>query len=173
MESLEKPCSLTTDQYNKIKAIGCRPGILFEIFKVHKAITNVCSPFRPTILAIGTSSYKLAKSLVNKISSITFNEFTVKVSFAFSEGIVHQDGKLFMSSLDVDSLFTNIPLKQIINICTNLLHNNVDVIEGIKKSEFENLLSLATQNLILFLTIFLYLIYLFIYLIHYLQSIYL
>ena len=51
-----------------------------------------------------------------------------------------------MGSLDVDSPFTNIPLEEIINICTNLLHNNVDVIEGINKSEFENLLSLATQE---------------------------
>ena len=51
-----------------------------------------------------------------------------------------------MGSLDVDSLFTNIPLKETINLCTNLLHNNVDVIEGISKSEFKNLLSLATQE---------------------------
>ena len=81
-----------------------------------------------------------------KLSSITFNEFTVKDSFAFAEEIVHQDGKLFMRSLDVDSLFTNIPLKETINICTNLLYKNVDVVEGINKSEFENLLSLATQE---------------------------
>ena len=33
--------------------------------------------------------------------------------------------------VDVDSLFTNIPLKKTINIYTNLLYNNVDVIEGI------------------------------------------
>ena len=81
-----------------------------------------------------------------KLSSITFNEFTVKDSFAFAEEIVHQDGKLFMRSLDVDSLFTNIPLKETINICTNLLYKNVDVVECINKSEFENLLSLATQE---------------------------
>ena len=52
-----------------------------------------------------------------------------------------------MGSLDIDSLFTNIPLKETINICTNMLYKNVDVIEGINKSEFENLLSLATQEL--------------------------
>ena len=56
-----------------------------------------------------------------------------------------------MGRLDVDSLFTNIPLKETINICTiniyNLLYNNVDVIESINKSKFENLLSLATQEL--------------------------
>ena len=54
--------------------------------------------------------------------------------------------KRFMGSLDVDSLFTNIPLKETINICTNLLYKNVDVTGGINKSEFENLLSLATQE---------------------------
>ena len=42
-----------------------------------------------------------------------------------------------MGSLDVDSLFTNIPLKETVNICT----------KGINKSDFENLLSLATQEL--------------------------
>ena len=86
------------------------------------------------------------KFLVPKLSSITFNEFTIKDSFAFAEEIVHQDSKLFMGSLYVDSLFTNIPLEETINICTNLLYNNEDVIEGINKSEFKNLLSLATQE---------------------------
>ena len=41
--------------------------------------------------------------------------------FAFAEEIVHQDSKLVMGSLDVESLFTNIPLEENINICTNLL----------------------------------------------------
>ena len=63
--------------------------------------------------------------------------------FAFAEEIVHQDGKHFMGSLDVDSLLTNIPPEETINICTNLLYNCADVIEGINKSEFENLLSLG------------------------------
>ena len=102
--------------------------------------------FRPVLSTIGTPSDKLAKFLVTKLSSITFNEFTVKDSFAFAEEILYQDGKLFMGSLDVDSLFTNITLKETINICTNLLYNNVDVIEGINKSEFEKLLSLTTQE---------------------------
>ena len=146
LKSLEKSGSLTTDQYKKIKAIVSRPGILYGICKVHKAIIDVCPPFRPIILAIGTPSYKLAKFLVPKLSSITFNEFTVKDSFAFAEEIVHQDGKLFMGSLDVGSVFTNIPLKETMSICTNLLYKNVNVIEGINKSEFENLLSLATQE---------------------------
>ena len=49
-----------------------------------------------------------------------------------------------MGSFDVDSLFTNIPLEETINISPNLLYNNEDVVEAINKSEFKNLMSLAT-----------------------------
>ena len=49
-----------------------------------------------------------------------------------------------MGSLGVDSFFTNIPYGETINICTDLLHNNEDAIEGINKSELKNLLLLAT-----------------------------
>ena len=73
------PC---TEQYKKINAVR---GILYGLYKVHKAITDICPPFRPILSAIGTFSYKLAKFLVPKLSSITFNEFTVKYSFAFAE----------------------------------------------------------------------------------------
>ena len=52
-----------------------------------------------------------------------------------------------MGRLDVDSPLTNIPLKETIIICTNFIYKNVDVIEGIKKSEFENFISLAIQEL--------------------------
>ena len=107
---IEKSGTLSTEKYKKIKAVGSKPGILYGLCKVYKEITDICPPFRPILSAIGTPSYKLAKFLVPKLSSITFNEFTVNDSFVFGEEIAHQDSKLFMGSLDVDSLFTNIPL---------------------------------------------------------------
>ena len=119
---------------------------MYGLCKVHKAVNDICPPFRPILSAIGTPSYKIAKFLFPKLSSITFNEFTEKDSFPFAEGIVHQDSKLSMVSLDVDSLFTNIPLEETTNICTNLIYDNVHVIEDINKFEFKNLLSLATQE---------------------------
>ena len=51
-----------------------------------------------------------------------------------------------MGSLYVDSLFTNIPLDETINICTNIAYSEQDVIQGINKEEFRNLLSLATKE---------------------------
>ena len=68
-----------------------------------------------------------------------------KVCFRYEE-LVHQDSKLFMGSLDADSLFTSILIEENIDICTNLLYNNEDIIEGINKSEFKNLLLLATKK---------------------------
>ena len=88
----------------------------------------------------------LTKCLVPNLSLITLNEFTVKDFFVFVEAILHQDSKFFMSSFDIDSFFTNIPLEEAINICTNLLHNNEGVIESINKSEFKNLLLLVTPE---------------------------
>ena len=74
------------------------------------------------------------------------NEFTVKDSFHFAEEIVDQQHDLFMGSLDVDSLFTNIPLEETIEICTNELFKESEIVEGLSKTEFKELLSLATKG---------------------------
>ena len=77
---------------------------------------------------------------------ITSNELTVKDTFCFVKKLVEQDSSLAMGSLDVDSLFTNIPLDETIDICTKTVYGEQDVIEGINKNEFWNLLSLTTKN---------------------------
>ena len=51
-----------------------------------------------------------------------------------------------MGSLDVDSLFTNIPLKGTIDICANTLFENKEKVEGLSKIKFKELLSLATKE---------------------------
>ena len=51
-----------------------------------------------------------------------------------------------MCSLDVDSLFTNIPLDETINVFANIVYSEQDVIQGINKEEFRSLLSLTTKE---------------------------
>ena len=77
---------------------------------------------------------------------MTTNEFAVKDSFHFAEEIVDQQHDLFMASLDVDSLFTNITLEETIEICTNELFKEAETAKGLSKTEFKQLLSLATKN---------------------------
>ena len=55
------------------------------------------------------------------LEPLTSNEFTAKGSFHFGEELLDQQTDFFMDSLDVDSLFTNIPLEETIEICSNEL----------------------------------------------------
>ena len=115
--------------------MGNNPGILYGLCKVHKAVVDVCPPFRPILSAIGTPTYKLAKYLVPKL---TANEFSVKDSFYLAEEIVNQKSNFIMGSLGVDSLFTNIPLEKTINICCDTLFKETDTYEDYSKSFYIN-----------------------------------
>ena len=86
-----------------------------KCINVHKAIVDACKPFRPILSAIGTFTYKIAKFLVTILSCLTINEFTVKDFFLFAKQNVEQDSNFYMGNLDVNSLFTNIPLEETIN----------------------------------------------------------
>ena len=122
LESISKNGNVTEQptneqEYKQVKPVGSNPGTLYGLCKVHKAAVDVCPPFRPILSAIVTPTYKLAKYLIPKLASITTNEFSVKDPFCFAEEIVNQNSNFIMSSLDVDSLFTDIPLEETINIC--------------------------------------------------------
>ena len=114
--------------------------------KVHKQQVDGCPTFRPILLPLQTPTYNLAKFLVPILNPLTKNEYTVKDSFQFVEEICEQDPTLTMGSLDVDSLFTNIPLDETIDICINQLFENTDTVEGFKKSELKQLLCLAIKE---------------------------
>ena len=103
LKSLRSSGSLSDKQYKKIKAVGSRHGVLYGLCKVHKAIVDVCPPFRPIF---GTPNYKIPKFLVPILSCLT-----VKDPFLFSKEIVEQDSNFYMDNLDVDSLFTTFHLK--------------------------------------------------------------
>ena len=80
------------------------------------------------------------------LEPLTNNKYAVKDLFNFATEIVEQDSSNFIGSLDIDLLFTNIPLEQTIEICTNNLFKNSDIVHALKKSEFKDLLSLATKE---------------------------
>ena len=80
--------------------------------------------------ALNTPTYEIAILLVPILKLLTSNELTVKDSFHFAEEIVDQKHDLFMGSLDTDSLCTNIPLEETIEICTNKLFKESETVEA-------------------------------------------
>ena len=83
-------------------------GTLYGPAKEQKPLKNEFSPFRPILSAIGTPKYKLAIFVAPILSEITQNEFTVKDFFTFVDEVLTPDSNLYMASLDVDALCSNI-----------------------------------------------------------------
>ena len=133
---------------SQLKISGSSPGIMYGLPKIHK--NNI--PLRPILSANNTSMYNIAKFLVPILSHLTTNEYTVKNSFEFSENIinVNNSSKYIMSSFDIVSLFTNIPLEETINICLNKLFNNTSLYKGFSKKQFKNLLEISSKNIMFF-----------------------
>ena len=90
-------------------------------------------------LGLVPTGFKNCFFLVPILKPLRTNEFTVKDSFHFAEEIVDQQHNLFMGSLDVDSLFTSIPLEETIEICTSELFKEYETVEGFSKFECKEL----------------------------------
>ena len=145
-KNLKDNGKITEDEFNRICPIGSRPGILYGNPKVHKPVINNTPKFRPILSAINTPGYNLAKFLIPILEPLTHNEYTVKDSFSFAREITTYDSSLFMASLDVESLFTNIPLKETLNNCINDLHNKNFYNGKLNKTELFHLLETGTSE---------------------------
>ena len=119
--------------------------------KVHKIVTDGLPSFRPILSAIGTPTYKLATFLVPILEPLTTNEYTIKDSFTFAEELQSFDSKLVMASFDIESLFTNIPLQETIDLCVENLFQDRTHVDNLSKDSFLELLtSTMSESLILF-----------------------
>ena len=76
------------------------------------------------------------------------NEFTIKDSFIFAKDITTYVSSFYMASLDVECLFTDIPLNATINNCINDLHNK-NLYNG-KISKRDLLETAASQSTFIF-----------------------
>ena len=93
----------------------------------------------------------MGKNFVRLLQHLTSNEFTLKDTFEFAKIICEHNAGLFMASLDVYSLFTNVSLEEIINICVNELFKSNSSIHSLNKKQITEMFSLTTkESIILF-----------------------
>ena len=142
-----KSCKAIPDKlYYNLYPHGSHPGILYGLAKVHKPVVNGIPKLRPILSALNTSTYRWAKFFVPHLKCLTINEYTITDSFEFCKDIQNQDASLFMASLDVDSLFTNVPLNETLDICLNKLKNNNVKIENLTYAQIREMLDIATKT---------------------------
>ena len=111
-------------------------------------VSTACTvpPFRPIVSSIGTYNYKLAKYLCNLLAPVIPMNHCSKDTFTFVEEIKQvRFNNSFMVSFDVESLFTNVPLDETIDMAVNLLFDNYPEMK-ITKPELKQLFEYSTKN---------------------------
>ena len=114
LRKLKKDSIIEDTVYQRLFSSGSQAGLMYGLPKIHK--TNI--PLRPILSGINTFNYNLAKFLVPVLAPLTINEYTVSDSFTFAKELVNlRYSEAYMTSFDVVSLYTNIPIDESIEIC--------------------------------------------------------
>ena len=90
------------------------PGYIYGNCKIHKNKKN--PPLRPVISTIPTPSYEISKSINEIISQYMPTSYNIRSTKEFIEILKTQSPNNIMASLDVESLFTNVPVNETIDI---------------------------------------------------------
>ena len=112
LKSPEGQGELSEKEKNDLYPSGFRPGVLYGIARIHKALEDGAPSFFPILSAIGTPTYNLAKFCDQLLKPLTSNDYTIKDSFSFVKEVLDFDASCFIASFDIKSLFTNIPFNR-------------------------------------------------------------
>lgn len=128
-----------------IKSVPMDPNLrdCMDYQKIHKVNT----PLRPICLSICSYNYKLASELSKLLSPFTRNTYSIRNTFEFIKEIHDLPTDwTYLASFDVSSLFTNIPLKETIDIATRFAFEKKNTFNGLSKTQFKKLLTIATSE---------------------------
>ena len=147
ISQLKKKRSIDANNYCYIFLKGSQPAKFYGLLKLNEKCDNHKQPpLRPIVSSTGAYNYNLAKYLSSLFVPLLPDKYSVKDSFSFGEELRSFDfNKKFLISFDVESLFTNIPLKETIDIAVDfILKHNSEF--PIKKTDLKNLFSFATSE---------------------------
>ncbi len=136
---------MSDEVYRRILPCGSRAGVLYGLAKIHKA--NV--PLRPIISAVQTYNYKLAKYLDEILKPKVNQTYMLKDTFDFVNKVatLDQSKDKYIVSFDVESLFTNIPTLETIDLILKLVYTrNTKYFHNLKKEELRQLLVICTTE---------------------------
>lgn len=93
---------------------GATPGHLYRDAKVYKPLVKGKPKFQPIISSVGTIGHQVAKYLLQISEPLEINEYFTKDLFIFVKKIKVQKQMVFLASMDIESLFINLPLNETI-----------------------------------------------------------
>ena len=120
LKNLMEEGKIDEDLYKDIKPRGSQPARLYGLAKVHK----IGTPVRPVLSMPGSAYHKVAQKVAEWLSVVPeckINSSTKSVCDKLKDVVLDEDE--IVISFDVTSLYTNVPVMESINVCTDLLFN--------------------------------------------------
>ena len=121
LKKLNNRHELNDEISKKIRPQNTKLARAHGVPKVHKTSNSIPS-FRPIIDTTGITHYSVGKYLSELLNPLTYNIYTVKDSFDAANKVnqipsnVQNSDEYVFVSLNVVSLFTNVPLKKTVDI---------------------------------------------------------
>jgi hypothetical protein len=98
------------------------PGYIYANPKIHKRLID--PPFRPIISQIGTVTYEISKHLNDIIKKYIPKKYQAESTYEFLSMLKQCNVPGMLASLDVENLFTNVPVAKTIDIIIdNVFHS--------------------------------------------------
>jgi len=119
------------------------PGYMYGNPKIHKSIQD--PPLRPIVSQVGTATYSTAKLINKLISPYMKKQYMVESTFEFMEIAKTIRSPKLLASLDVENLFTNVPVFETIEIILKSVYDHDTITApSIPKEMLKKLLIICT-----------------------------
>ena len=85
LRSLEDQGEISEKERNNLYPSGSKPGVLYGLPKIHKALEDGIPSFHPILIAIGTPTNNLGKFCDQQLKPLTSNDYAIKGLFSFTK----------------------------------------------------------------------------------------
>ena len=132
--------------YTELRSTGGQLPRLYGLAKVHKE--NV--PLRPVLSMPGSPYHKVAKKVTEWLNAIPEAKISssTKQTVDKLKGIVLQPDEIIVS-FDVSSLYTNVPVREAIEVAANRLYSGSVNQPPVDKETFVTLATLSCSNVVM------------------------
>ena len=146
LSKLREEGKIEVELCNQLKPMGSQPPRIYGLAKVHKS--NV--PVRPVLSMPGSAYYSIAKQVAEWLAVIPeaqINSSSKQISDEINKLELHDDEELI--SFDVSALYTNVPVKEAIEMAAERLYAGDLAKPPVDKQTFIKLTELSSLDVLM------------------------